>query len=245
MTVNAYPYGFLGTSNTKYNVQDIGMFPINDPSPRISVVGYTENGPGFGRPVAWHGYVSGSFSSMKSNYYFRGDLEDFRHYKIKGNPYEDEFTGGYHQTPWEMSALFGTPLKSAPLCDHIPPDAYSIPVDLIWGTFNLVSMPFVPRLDDTFGWKPFEVLYDECTPFKGGASAPELIIPAEPESEIITYYDRITVRDTPANTNYQIFSIQGQLIQAGAATPDISTAQLSKGIYILRLENGKAFKVVK
>ena len=47
------------------------------------------------------------------------------------------------------------------------------------------------------------------------------------------------------NTHYQIYTITGQLIQTGTANPNISTAQLSKGIYILRLENGKAFKFLK
>jgi hypothetical protein len=67
----------------------------------------------------------------------------------------------------------------------------------------------------------------------------------EIESEITTFYNRITVKDTPSGTNYQIYSVTGQLIQTGTTTPDISTALLSKGMYILRLENGKAFKFVK
>ncbi|MDR2970689.1 MAG: T9SS type A sorting domain-containing protein [Bacteroidales bacterium] len=47
------------------------------------------------------------------------------------------------------------------------------------------------------------------------------------------------------NTHYQIYTITGQVVQTGITTPDISTAQLNKGIYILRLENGKVFKFVK
>ena len=35
------------------------------------------------------------------------------------------------------------------------------------------------------------------------------------------------------------------LLQTGANGHDISTVQLSKGIYILRLENGKVVKFVK
>jgi len=72
-----------------------------------------------------------------------------------------------------------------------------------------------------------------------------MIIVAEDKSEVTTYYDRITVKDTPTNTNYQIYNTIGQLIQTGTTTPDISTANLSNGIYILRFENGKAFKFVK
>jgi len=91
----------------------------------------------------------------------------------------------------------------------------------------------------------YETYSIKCEPFKGEDPAPELIKPFEDEGEITTYYDRITVKDTPTNTHYQIYTITGQLIQTGTTNPDIFTAELSKGIYILRLENGKAFKFVK
>jgi len=45
--------------------------------------------------------------------------------------------------------------------------------------------------------------------------------------------------------NSQIYSITGQLVQTGTTNPEISTAQLTKGMYILRLENKKAIKFVK
>ena len=64
-------------------------------------------------------------------------------------------------------------------------------------------------------------------------------------SVLFTAQAGYVIKDIPQNTHYQIYTITGQLIQAGATNPDISTAQLSKGIYILRLENGKAFKFVK
>jgi len=84
-----------------------------------------------------------------------------------------------------------------------------------------------------------------CTPFKGG-NAPEYTMQkSENETEITNFDDRIIVQDTPANTFYQIYTVTGQLIQTGTTNPDISTAQLTKGIYILRLETGKAFKFVK
>ena len=67
----------------------------------------------------------------------------------------------------------------------------------------------------------------------------------EDESDIIVFQDRIFLKDVPSNTNYQIYSVIGQLIQTGTTTPDISTAQFGKGVYILRLENGKTFKFVK
>ena len=86
--------------------------------------------------------------------------------------------------------------------------------------------------------------YGECLPFKGGGT-PELAPAIEDESEMITFYDRITVKDTPTNTNYQIYNVMGQLMQSGTINPDISTVQLSKGLYILRLENGKVYKFVK
>ena len=117
--------------------------------------------------------------------------------------------------------------------------------NLNWEPFGLTAVePSLSSPDDFTPIPYFMEKIDECE-FPKGATAPELIMPVEYESEITTYYDRITVKDIPINTNYQIYTVTGQLIQAGATTPDISTAQLSKGIYILRLENGKAFKFVK
>jgi len=64
-------------------------------------------------------------------------------------------------------------------------------------------------------------------------------------SVLFTAQAGYVIKDIPQNTHYQIYTITGQLISSGVATSNISTAQLGKGIYILRLENGKAFKFVK
>ena len=86
--------------------------------------------------------------------------------------------------------------------------------------------------------------FGDCSS-KGGDPTPELVIPAETETEITAFPDRITIKDAPANTKYQIYNTIGQLIQTGATNPDISTANLNKGVYILRLENGKTVKFVR
>jgi len=67
----------------------------------------------------------------------------------------------------------------------------------------------------------------------------------ENEIEIITFPDYIFLNNIKVNTNYQIYNVVGQLVQAGTSNSDISTAKLGKGVYILRLENGKSFKFVK
>jgi hypothetical protein len=91
------------------------------------------------------------------------------------------------------------------------------------------------------------MLYSEaCEPFKGREDAPEFVLPLpKTETEITNFFDRITIKDTPNGTNYQIYSVTGQMIQVGTTNPDISTTQLAKGMYILRLESGKTFKFVK
>jgi hypothetical protein len=108
-----------------------------------------------------------------------------------------------------------------------------------------VSNKTSEQLLESFEEKPFPMDYSECPPFKGGGNSEFAMLPPEKETEIIAFYNRIIVKEIPINTLYQIYSLTGQLIQTGTTNPDISTAQLSKGIYILRLENGKAFKFVK
>jgi hypothetical protein len=216
ITISTYHYyAPYGTQNSKYNVQDIGMFDPNDAiSPRISVVGFVEDGVPL-RTMAWHGYVLGlsPTAAMNNNFYFGSVSEEYMHYKIKGNPLGNEFTGGYHQSTWEKSALFGTPLTIADNCDHRYSSAPPVTDNPVWTTFNLVPKDFSHRVYNTFLKQPYLMDYDGCDPFRGSALAPELVMPVEQESEITTFYDHITVKDTPVNTNYQIFSIQGQLIQ--------------------------------
>jgi len=56
---------------------------------------------------------------------------------------------------------------------------------------------------------------------------------------------RNTVLIISSDLNVLPIAFTGQLLQFGTTNPDISTAQLSKGMYILRLENGKVYKFVK
>jgi predicted transcriptional regulator len=53
------------------------------------------------------------------------------------------------------------------------------------------------------------------------------------------------LKNISSNTFYQIYNVTGQLVQSGTTNPDISTVKLCKGMYILRLESGKAYKFVK
>jgi len=158
----------------------------------------------------------------------------------RGNAY----TGGYFQDRRTKGVLFATPLIASH-CDNTYPST-NTPYP-----YNQVPLPVSTLL---FSNHPVHLLlseeyempyYAECLPFKREDPAPELVMPVKDDSEIIIFYDRIIVKDIPANVSYQIYTIHGQLIVSSATTADISTAQLSKGIYILRLENGKAFKFVK
>jgi hypothetical protein len=245
--VGVYVYGFQGTANTKYNVQDIGMFPITDAvNHHISVVGYIEDESTF-RKTAWYGYVSVvayPSSTMNTNSYYTAN-EDYMHYKIKGNIQGDEFTGGFNQNGVQtMYALFSTP-RIAAYCDHYSTNFTTMYGEPAWTTFSLLPKNISEHNYNTFSGYPYLMNYDICPPFKGIEPAPELLMPAEQESEITIFYDRITIKDISENTHYQIYSATGQLLQTGFTTSDISTAQLSKGLYILRLENGKSYKFVK
>ena len=197
---------------------------------------------------AWHGYVLGlsTLTPMRNNYFYGTTDEVYQHYKIKC-VYQRNYTGGYYQNSASMCALFGTPLQSAPNCDH----HYITPLPTYdtknWTQFTLTSHPTLLRPHKYPENPPIDMDVEiTCNPFKGGDDDPEYsMLPPEKETEITNFYDRITVKDTPSGTNYHIYSVTGQLIQTGTTNPDISTANLSKGMYILRLEDGKAFKFVK
>jgi len=226
-------------------VQDIGTIHDNGTT-HISVAGYLDDGQ---MHHAWHGSVNGlSGASMNNNNYFGSGNDRYEHYKIRYNPYQlgKEYTGGYFQSDDEMGALFGTPMINAPLCDYRYDSPVPTPTDVVPFFFNLGATSSLGwTIDNSIG-TPYTMTYDyNCGPFKS-APAPEYAMPSpEDESDIIVFQDRITLKDVPSNTNYQIYSVIGQLIQAGTTTPDISTAQLGKGVYILRLEDGKTFKFVR
>jgi hypothetical protein len=145
-----------------------------------------------------------------------------------------------------MRALFGRPRTVADDCDinyHSENPGY---YPVYPATLGLSQLLITSREENYSEASTKEMVYYACTPFKGGEDDSEFsLLPPEKESEIATFYDRITVKDTPNGTKYHIYSVTGQLIQTGTTNPDISTAQLSKGMYILRLETGKAFKFIK
>ena len=239
-TIVAYRFSRPNLTNNFLYVQDIGVIQLTANSFRISVAGNDRSGSS-----AWHGYVVGlsNTSIMTYNFYYRTPYHQYGHYKIRHNP-NGEYTGGYYQDDVSTCALFGTPLTAA-FCDDIITS--STPnIDLLnWTSFNLMPVDTkIPVHITPFDFPEEMDAYYDCTPFKKGES-PELATSPETESEIIAFPDRISLKDVPFNTNYQIYSVIGQLIQTGATTPDISTAQIGRGVYILRLENGKTFKFVK
>ncbi|MDR2970712.1 MAG: T9SS type A sorting domain-containing protein [Bacteroidales bacterium] len=241
--VRAYHFNYPNTA--MYFVQDIGIIRLTAANSRISVAGFKVNlDASVLHAVAWHGYVPvlPNFPMSNNDYYYVPDNDFYEHYKIRYNQSGKEYTGGSFRSADEMGALFGTPLTTSYECDDRyysdDPEMGHIP----WDPFYLSSAntPFIPSSSFSFSGDMEAI---DCS-FEGKEPTPKLAS-AEDESEIITFHDRITVKDIPVNTNYQIYNVVGQLIQTGSATPDISTASLNKGIYILRLETGKTFKFVK
>jgi hypothetical protein len=240
----SYHFGLDGA----HHVQDIGTI-MQDNELRISVAGFTSTDT----PVqysAWHGYVSGlsNLSTMVNNYYFDTGDEDFRHYKI-GYFDGEEFAGGCFQgdidNTYSTCALFSSPLKLNDDCHELDISEYPFVEAINKSHFYLQELN---KDYQSFFYESYEgymFANDYCGDLKGSKSPQFAMRVPEMESEIIILHDRIIVKDVPNNTLYQIYSVTGQLIQTGTTNPDISTAQLSKGMYILRLETRKAFKFVK
>jgi len=250
--VSAYRFALPGLLHS-YHIYDIGTLKINANNFRISLAGFA-SGPTANQVKAWHGSLVGlsTASTMRNNYYIgppNGPYGRYEHYKIRyqdvGALYYKEYTGGYFQSTNEMCALFGTPLTLAD-CDSIYISGYPTPDHISWGMFLIQQDIPDPRIYHSYP-SQFEEMpaFFLCPTFKGGEAPEYSILPPKDETEITNFYDKITVKDTPSGTNYQIYSVTGQLIQTGTTNPDISTAQLAKGMYILRLETGKAFKFVK
>ena len=241
-TVPAYRFQM---PHDKYHVQDIGAIRLANNTTRISVAGFRTEPS---QSVAWHGYVDGISTAlwMRNNDY-SGTSILYEHYKIRHQGLDD-YTGGSFYKVTERGALFATPLTPAddPDCDDNYPSDFPDVGNPFVTSFTLTTIPYTPTLPPSPYWGTGEDMdiLEDCLPFKG-AEVPKSAIAAENDSEIITLYDRITLQDVPENTSYQIYNVVGQLVQTGATNPDISTAQLNKGVYILRLESGKTFKFVK
>jgi len=231
-------YRFTNPYYVSYSIQDIGaIFENGDVG--ISVAGFRwQHTP----PVmnhAWHGYVHGLFStsSMRNNIY-TGASEWYEHYKIR---YDNgvTYTGGYYRGNNSTSALFATPLRGPDECDFIYWTSNS-DHSIGWFPFSISSFQHDDHDVYTFQSSLVTMYYDdECGGLKRGEALDDN------EIEIIAFSDYITVKNIPTNTNYQIYNVVGQLVQAGTTTSDISTVQLGKGVYILRLESGKTLKFVK
>jgi len=248
LIVDAYRYSF--TVFHRYYVQDIGIIRLNGNNFSISVAGFSINPIIADHITAWHGYVTGlsTINIMTSNSYYETG-KYYEHYKIRyrqdpGSLFPKEYTGGFFRSVDEMGALFATPLTQSE-CD-IPYLNYPEYKEIEYDEFALDTKKFSHSSPNIYpSFPPYFMEEQECPIFKGEEPTPEFAMLIENETEITTFYDRIIVKDIPINTQYQIFSIHGQLLQTGTTNPNISTVNLSKGIYILRLENDKAFKFIK
>ena len=234
----------LSSAIDRYYVQDISTIVENN-NIRISVAGYKIPSLAPSPREAWYGYVMGlsATSVMRNNSYYGSTTDRYEHYKVKDHN-GVTYTGGFFQNPNIGGVLFGTPRTNAPFCDH----TYQASNNIIG--YQPSSMPvyiadFSPHILSPYPSHESQTYSTECSPFKGEEPDLKSAMSAENESEITTFYDRIVVKDIPANTGYQIYNTLGQLISTGVTTPDISTASLGKGVYILRLESGKTFKFVK
>jgi len=237
---------FISSSSLdRFYIQDIGINPyIHVQYPRISVAGYFR---GVSQQHAWYGFLPGTWNVLENVFYSEPIENMFRHYKIRYNQQGSEYTGGYFQSHEEKAVLFGSPINTTETCDIEDSINISSTDPITCSPFTLSPRPYPHNYVFSFNWQPYPMLFSHlCDVLKGSDYTSEFALPApEIESEITNFYDRITVKDIPTGTNYQIFSVTGQLIQTGTTNPEIYTAQLAKGMYILRLETGKAFKFVK
>ncbi|MCL2042378.1 MAG: hypothetical protein FWG84_10150, partial [Bacteroidales bacterium] len=156
---------------------------------------------------------------MANNYYVGTDDDQYKHYKIKYNIYGTVYTGGYVQDNNSTGALFGTPFKNSSCDNHdttLVPKITTIPCF----TFDFSQPSYSDPADYFSFYAPYPMSHYECYPFKKG-EAPEYAMPSpEDESDIIVFQDRIFLKDVPSNTNYQIYSVIGQLMQTGTTTSD-------------------------
>jgi len=248
LPVSAYSSTLSSDAFDTFNIQDIGTI-IENGVIGISVAGYMIPHSSPSQHRAWHGHIIGSpaNNTMTNSYYFgTADGDRQEHYKIRYDLNQTKHIGGYFQNDMSMCALFDTPSTSTPHCDYPITNPVSSPPSISWDFFTLGTVSTaIHSFSLSSSSSEFMDVQGYCLPLKG-APASEYAMPSpEDESDIIVLQDRITLKDVPSNTNYQIYSVIGQLIQTGTTTPDISTAQLGKGVYILRLEDGKTFKFVK
>jgi len=245
--ISSYEYGFVGTQYTKYYVQDIRMPEMNvhiDPS--ISVAGFRTEYPS--TSFAWYGETASSATTPMSctDYSLLGG-GNFKNYKIRDNPNGPLYTGGFFEDGMKTGAFFSLTNAAAPSyeCDIFYRSEYPTYQPVLWNSIGVSIQNY--STDDTAPFSSTSATFDYniCKPFFKGGEAPKSVMSAEDEIEIITFPDFITLKNTLTNTDYQIYNVIGQLVQAGTTASDISTIKLGKGVYILRLETGKTLKFVK
>jgi hypothetical protein len=209
----------------------------------VSVAGYFAMYP---NNKAWYGHypTATGFNIINNNDYYVPAIGDYEHYKVKYDNIGKVYTGGYFGTFANRGVLFGSPQEPSE-CD----DLYS---DRSWKTkfllerVDLTPMRRTGNYPFSFETRVLTMPYEYiCREFSEEETSPDFILPFEKESDITTSYDYISVKNLSINTAYQIFAITGQLLQSGFSSPNISTTNLCKGIYILRLENGETYKFVK
>lgn len=239
----------LGPPNETFYIKDIGVNPfVHTVNPRIAIAGIMTDGLISFQNQAWYAYLTGlTWTVLTNHIYYEPSVGYlFQHYKIRYNAQGNEYTGGYFENYAEKGVLFGSPINFTDICDR-KHSVYN-PVNILI-TADLFALS--PLINPDRIIYPFHRILNEtdfvhpCDVLKGSSSPDLKMQQVEKEGEITTFIDRIIVKDTPMGTNYQIYNVVGQLVQEGTTNSDISTAKLGKGVYILRLENGKTFKFVK
>ena len=231
-------YIFTIPNYVTLDIQDIGTIYENG-DVGISVAGIRNQHTLPLLNQAWHGYVHGlSLSSIMRNNHYTDAAAYYEHYKVRY--YNGEaYTGGFYQKANSRCALFATPLRGPDYCNFIYYSQTSQGNETCY-TFNLTSSQHPYHPYDNFPASPKIMNYnDHCGDLKRSEAA------EDGENEIIAFSDHIILKNIEIKTNYQIYNVIGQLVQTGTVMSDISTAKLGKGVYILRLESGKTFKLVK
>lgn len=240
--VRAYRFNFNQYVVNSFYVQDIGT--IQDGAyNRISVVGNVRWGS---QNLAWHLYMLGlsGTSTVTNNFFDINANAKYENYKIRHQSGID-YTGGHYQKDDEKCVLFSKPLTIAPNCDYRITNLISEDTHLQWYQFypSQIHTEHHINTNPTYSYESLPV-HIQCPPFKKDEAQESEILPVN-ENGIITNADYIIVTNIQNNFDYQIYNVVGQLVQSGTTNSDISTAKLNKGVYILRLENGKTFKFVK
>jgi hypothetical protein len=194
---------------------------------------------------AWYGHLPSStgLSTVTNNDFF-AQGRTFINYKAKYDNTGKVYTGGYFEDYLNLGVLFSSPQEPSK-CDNIYTDE-SETSKMVFNPFGVRDMRMAPTEPTRIPGKEYILPFVEiCPDFTKEGNKPDFAEKDEKESKIATNFDYISLKDYPSGTNYQLYSITGQLIQTGITKPNISIANLNKGIYFLRLENGDVHKFIK